>query len=110
MVIWLLVLNAAQRTRMNPDSVLAAEALFYQWKARENVAVPALDSRKDTWKMSVFGLPHGGIIVGLFIGLMLVIFGLGNLFGWKIDFGPLVMIVIGVLIVAGALYGLSRRR
>jgi len=57
-----------------------------------------------------FGLPHGGTIIGLFIGLMIILFGLGSLFGWKIDFGPLMIIVIGVLIVAGALYGLSRKR
>lgn len=57
-----------------------------------------------------FGLPHGGAIIGLFIGFMIIIFGLGSLFGWRIDLGPLVMIVIGVLIVAGAIYGLSRRR
>jgi len=57
-----------------------------------------------------FGLPHGGSIVGIIIGIIIIIFGLGNLFGWKIDLGPLVMIIIGVLIVAGALYGFTRRR
>lgn len=57
-----------------------------------------------------FGLPHGGTIVGLVIGLIIILFGLGSLFGWKIDFGPLAIIIVGVLIVAGALFGLTRRR
>jgi len=56
-----------------------------------------------------FGLPHGGAIIGLFFGLMIIIFGLGNLFGWRIDWGPLAMIAFGVLIVVGAIYGLSRK-
>jgi len=57
-----------------------------------------------------FGLPHGGAIIGLIIGLIIIIYGLGSFFNWRIDFGPLVMIILGGLIVAGALYGLSRRR
>jgi uncharacterized membrane protein YvbJ len=57
-----------------------------------------------------FGLPHGGAIVGIIIGVLIIIFGLGSLFDWRINFGPLVMIVIGVLVVAGALYGYTRRR
>ncbi|MCJ7634305.1 zinc ribbon domain-containing protein [Candidatus Bathyarchaeota archaeon] len=57
-----------------------------------------------------FGLPHGGTIVALFIGLIIVVFGVGNLVGWRIDWGPFIMIVIGVLIVSGAIYGFMRRR
>ena len=57
-----------------------------------------------------FGLPHGGTIVGLFIGIIIILAGLGNLFGWRIDFGAFVMILIGLLIIAGAIYGLSRRK
>ncbi|MFH0748818.1 MAG: hypothetical protein V1915_02710 [Candidatus Bathyarchaeota archaeon] len=57
-----------------------------------------------------FGLPHGGTIVVLLIGLIIVVFGVGNLVGLTIDWGPLLMIVIGFLIVAGAIYGFMRRR
>ncbi len=75
-------------------------------RTRGNTCFGQPDRRRD----ECFGLPHGGTIVGLIIGLLIIIFGLGNLFGWKIDFGPLVLIILGVLIVAGALYGYSRRR
>jgi uncharacterized membrane protein YvbJ len=57
-----------------------------------------------------FGLPNGGAIVGLVIGMLIIIYGLSNFFGWRIDFGPMAMIMVGVLIVAGAIYGMSRRR
>jgi len=58
-----------------------------------------------------FGLPHGGAIVGLIIGLIIILAGFSWLAG--IDIGryvwPLVVIIFGILIVAGALYGYSRR-
>ena len=58
-----------------------------------------------------FGLPHGGAIVGLIIGAIIVLFGLSLLAGVYLGrfIWPLVVVVFGVLIVAGALYGLSRR-
>jgi len=57
-----------------------------------------------------FGLPRGGAIFGLFIGLIIIIVGLQQLFGWQIDVGPFAIIIFGILIIAGAIYGLSRRR
>jgi len=57
-----------------------------------------------------FGLPHGGAIFGLFIGAIIIIWGLSEAFGWKIDLGSFAAIAIGLLIVAGAIYGLTRRR
>jgi uncharacterized membrane protein YvbJ len=58
-----------------------------------------------------FGLPHGGAIVGLIIGIIVILVGLSQLPG--IDFGeyiwPLIIIVFGILLVAGAIYGYSRR-
>ena len=57
-----------------------------------------------------FGLPHGGTIVGLFIGLIIIIYGLTSLFRLNVDLGPLFVIMFGVLIVAGALYAYTRRR
>jgi hypothetical protein len=56
-----------------------------------------------------FGLPRGGAIFGLFIGIIIIIVGLQQFFGWDIDVGPLAIIIIGVLFIAGALYGLMRR-
>ncbi len=58
-----------------------------------------------------FGLPHGGAIVGLIIGVMIIIAGISWLAGINLErhFWPFVAIVFGILIVAGALYGYSRR-
>jgi hypothetical protein len=59
-----------------------------------------------------FGLPYGGVIIGIIIGLFIVILGLTQLAGLNIStyIGPFILILIGVLVVAGALYGMSRRR
>ncbi len=59
-----------------------------------------------------FGLPHGGAIVGLLIGAIIVLWGLSqipDLFPKGLPFWPLIIIVFGVLIVAKALYGFGRR-
>jgi hypothetical protein len=56
-----------------------------------------------------FGLPRGGTIFGLFIGAIIIIIGLQQVLGININIGPFVTIIIGLLILAGAIYGLSRR-
>jgi len=65
-----------------------------------------------------FGLPRGGAIFGVMIGAVIIIVGLlyllGQIFDWEVNvwetLWPLLMIVVGILILAGAAYGLSRRR
>ena len=57
-----------------------------------------------------FGLPRGGAIFGLFIGIIIIIVGLQQVFGWQIEIGPVVIILFGLLVLAGAIYGLTRRR
>jgi hypothetical protein len=64
-----------------------------------------------------FGLPRGGAIFALLIGAIIVLVGLMSLFGeyfrWNVSawnaVWPLIVIVIGILIFAGAVYGLSRK-
>ena len=56
-----------------------------------------------------FGLPRGGSILGLLIGAIIIIVGLQQVFGWNIDIGPFVTIIVGLLIVAGAIYKLTSR-
>jgi uncharacterized membrane protein YvbJ len=67
--------------------------------------------RREKEEQECFGLPHGGAIVGLIIGIVIILAGLSSLAG--IDFGryvwPLVIVVFGILIVVGALYSYSRR-
>ena len=59
-----------------------------------------------------FGLPHGGAIVGIIFGIFLIIAGLATYF--KIELGnltgPLILVIIGTLIVAGAIYGYNRSK
>jgi len=57
-----------------------------------------------------FGLPHGGAIVGLVIGIIIIIAGISWLAEIEIgNWWALIVVVFGVLIVAGALYSYSRR-
>jgi hypothetical protein len=65
-----------------------------------------------------FGLPHGGAILGLLFGVIILIFGASWVISlslgididvWKF-MGPIMVIFIGALIIAGVIYGLSHRR
>jgi uncharacterized membrane protein YvbJ len=64
-----------------------------------------------------FGLPRGGAIVGIAIGLVIVIAGLiwllqqlePPLLPSGVNVWPIAAVIFGILIVAGALYGLRRR-
>jgi hypothetical protein len=60
-----------------------------------------------------FGLPYGGVIFGLLIGAIVILIGVIALLT-ELDvvrfFWPLVLVVFGVLIAAGALYSLTQRR
>ena len=60
-----------------------------------------------------FGIPKGGAIVGLAIGIIIVLAGLSLLFqellGISIPWWPFVIILFGVLVIIGAVYGLRRR-
>jgi hypothetical protein len=59
-----------------------------------------------------FGLPHGGLIFGVLIGLIIILVGISSLLtgsGILSYFWPLLIIVFGLLIAAGALYSLTRR-
>ena len=59
-----------------------------------------------------FGLPYGGAIIGIFFGALIVIGGVSMLLGLDLGeyIGPIVVVAIGILIIAGALYGLTYRR
>jgi p-aminobenzoyl-glutamate transporter AbgT len=66
-----------------------------------------------------FGLPHGGAIVGIIIGIIVILVGILQVPGLIPDeildvtdpfFWPVIVIVFGILIFAGALYQYGRRR
>ncbi len=58
-----------------------------------------------------FGLPYGGAIIGIIIGLFIIISGFATILGLNFEkyAGSFFVIIIGLLIVAGAIYGILRR-
>jgi uncharacterized membrane protein YvbJ len=58
-----------------------------------------------------FGLPHGGTIVGLIIGTIIILLGVSLVLEIEIwnYLWALIIIVIGILIVTGTIYSLSRK-
>jgi uncharacterized membrane protein YvbJ len=59
-----------------------------------------------------FGLPHGGAIVGLAIGIIIIIWALFTFLGISAaaNLWYAVVILIGVLLIAAAIYSISRPR
>ena len=74
--------------------------------------------RRERYVEECFGLPRGGTIFVMLIGVVIIVVGLmcliGQYVGWTVEFWgtlwPLLIIVVGILVLAGAIYGLSRRR
>ena len=66
---------------------------------------------EERYKDECFGLPHGGLIVGVIFGTLLIIIGISAIL--KIDIGyiigPSIMIIIGILIIIGALYKVRQK-
>jgi len=63
------------------------------------------------FKDECFGLPHGGAIVGIIFGVIILILGfalLANINIWNY-LGPIAAIVVGILIITGVAYHLTRR-
>jgi ribosomal protein L40E len=60
-----------------------------------------------------FGIPRGGTIVALAFGIIIVLAGISFLFqelyNIAIPWWPFVVILFGILIIIGAIYGLRRR-
>lgn len=67
------------------------------------------------YERECFGIPHGGTIVGLAIGIIIVIAGLlwflqqAKLITSEVSVLPFAAIIFGVLIIIGALFGMRRR-
>jgi uncharacterized membrane protein YvbJ len=59
-----------------------------------------------------FGVPNGGIIVGIVFGILLILAGVALFYGWAWNWnwvGAAILVLIGALIILGAYYR-SRRR
>ena len=57
-----------------------------------------------------FGLPNSGAIAGIVFGLLIVIIGLSWVFGWEFNYMAYFIVVFGVLVVADAIYKLTRKK
>lgn len=58
-----------------------------------------------------FGLPGGNIIVPLIIGVILILAGLSSIFGFQFwqYLWPALIVLLGLLIIAGAIYRARRK-
>jgi len=71
--------------------------------------------RERRYEEECFGIPRGGAIVGLAIGLIIVLAGCtwflqqAQLIPKTLEIWPFAIIIFGILIIIGAFYGLRRR-
>lgn len=58
-----------------------------------------------------FGLPYGNIIVPIIIGVILILVGLSSVYGFHLwtYLWPALIVIIGILIIAGAIYSTRNR-
>lgn len=59
-----------------------------------------------------FGLPYGGLIVGIIFGVLLILFGISSIYGFALMryIWPIIIVIVGILIIAGAITSYSRRK
>lgn len=70
--------------------------------------------KADAPEDECFGLPHGGAICGIIIGFFIILWAASYFIPeiqilW-VNWWPLLLGILGVLIIAGALYSISRRQ
>lgn len=72
--------------------------------------VPQRRSRKKT-EEDCFGLPNGGAIAGIVLGLFILLWGLTVLFDWgDFQFWPAILIIFGALMLLGAIYKVTHSK
>lgn len=55
-----------------------------------------------------FGLPNGGAIGGIVLGIMILLWGLTTMLNIEFNFWFIVLIIFGILMITGALYKITR--
>jgi ribosomal protein L40E len=83
------------------------------------VAKPKPKEKRDedcfgSEEQQCFGLPHGGAVCGIIVGVLIIVWGLASVLGvlnlWG-QYWPFVLaMLLGSLLVAGGVYSASRRR
>ena len=98
-------------------SLAAAPTWRPERRRQEKEEQECFGGRRAKEEQECFGLPHGGAIAGLIFGTIIVILGLiFALQEWnvieEIDWNhiwPFIIIIFGIVVVAGGIYGYSRR-
>jgi uncharacterized membrane protein YvbJ len=71
------------------------------------------DSRdhRQRQRNECFGLPYGNIIVPIIIGVILILIGLSSVYGFHFwtYIWPILIVIVGILIIAGAIYSTRGR-
>jgi type IV secretory pathway VirB2 component (pilin) len=57
-----------------------------------------------------FGVPVGGHVWGIIIGLIIILWGMSHFVGFRFNFMAIMAVVFGVIILLGAFRGASSRR
>ena len=55
-----------------------------------------------------FGLPNGGAIGGIVLGILILLWGLTTMLNIEFNFWFIVLIIFGILMITGALYKITR--
>ena len=88
-------------------------------KCGANLRTGTLESRRAERRRAeeeCFGLPHGGAIVGIAIGIILLLWGFfalaqqAGLITFTLNLWYVVIVIIGILIIAAAAYRISRQK
>ncbi len=81
-------------------------------RGRERSGDECFGSKRDREREECFGLPYGGMIAGVIFGIVIIVIGLAILWGLDIWrwIGPLFVVMLGILIVLGAVYTMTRRK
>lgn len=69
-----------------------------------------MDDDREYYHRREFGFPYGRLIFPLIIGIILILWGVSDLFGidlWRYIW-PIIAIVLGILIILGAVFGRHR--
>ena len=88
------------------------------WEKRLEAGAEEFGKRAEAWgenfgkraETECFGLPHGGTIFGIIIGIIILVIGMSMLAGIDLEIWPFIVLIFGVLIISGAIYTLTRKR
>ena len=86
-------------------------AALYPVESREKREDTCFEQPERRVEEECFRLPYGGAIAGIVVGAFIVLLGLAIAFGLNVGrwIGPFILITVGLLIIAGVIYGLGRK-